>query len=252
MQKLPISLSKQAILQEIFRKSLILLIFVAVFLLFSEAGLAHYLWVETPMQVEPGESYEYEVFWGHLTDDPSERSVTEVNVYLLEQPGLLSQLEYRNEEDYLQGKVEPEQSGVQQVFAVRPAGVYQLSLNQFTARAINVYGEAEGIDRISPAGLPLEINLLNTPEEIIEGEELNLQANYQGKPLAKADITMRSIANPEQEEILTTDQEGRIEEVDSPDEPVLFNIEHNKEISGEKDGYEYEEINLYHTLFLGL
>lgn len=245
MQKLPISFSKKGI----FSKSLILLAAATVFLLFSEVGLAHYLWVEAPLQVESGDGYEYEVFWGHLTDDPSARSVTEVNVHLLEKPGLLSELDYHNEEEYLQGKVEPEQSGIQQIFVVRPADVYQFSLNQFTAKTISICGEADENKSISPAGLPLEINLLNSPREIIEGEELILQASYQGKPLAEASITMRSKADPEEEEVFLTDQEGKVEVIYSQNEPVLFNLEYTREISGEKDGYEYDYISLHHTLF---
>ncbi len=250
----------QVKLQQKITRSLIILTLSAVLLL--AGGLitvnsvsAHYLWIETPLTVETGEEAGFEIYWGHLDDDPADMTTTGVSVYLQSPAGLVSELDYQNRDIFLEGKFYSRQSGVQQLIVRRPAGVYQLSLNQFTARSLTLAAEdgeemSSPEDPVPPAGLPLEINPAGSPADIAEKNSIEFILTYLGNPLTDTEVILLTRESYDSPETFLTDQEGRFEADVPEQEALMLTVSHIIPAEGEHNGYEYDQIQLNHTFFL--
>lgn len=231
-----------------------LLLLTAILLTFTSVS-AHYLWIEAPLTVETGEEAGFEIYWGHLDDDPADMTTTGVSVYLQSPAGLISELDYQNRDNFLEGKFYSRQSGVQQLIVRRPAGVYQLSLNQFTARSLTLAAEnGEEMSRpegpVPPAGLPLEINPAGSPADIAEKDSMEFLLTYLGNPLPDTEVILLTRESYDSPETFLTDQKGRFEADFPEQEALMLTVSHIIPAEGEHDGYEYDQIQLNHTFFL--
>ncbi|MCK8826495.1 DUF4198 domain-containing protein [Natroniella acetigena] len=108
----------------------------------ASTASAHYVWIEAPTEVTEGETVSIDSFWGHMGDDRASFGTTEVNTFIQTPNGIIEEISFSNRGNFLTGRASLNDSGTYQVYAIRPASVYQRSLGQHTAKSyINVTGD---------------------------------------------------------------------------------------------------------------
>lgn len=231
------------------RLYLFLILGFAVLALLTTSASAHYLWVNTPVNARIGDTIDFQIYWGHLGYDTDDLTTTNVKTYLYRPDGIIEEISVSDKNNYLLGSAEVLVGGDYQIYAIRPASVYQEALYQFSAKGlIDVVAEEEIEAWNRPVGLPLEIVPQTKTHHLHVGTDFTIKVLYQGKPLPYADVTI--ITEKGDSDDITTDHSGRATFTFSEESDYLIEVMHVFNSEGVHNGNAYNSVGHIHVLFL--
>lgn len=234
-------------------KKFLIYSFVLFALLFivNSSVTAHYLWLETELETTQREALTINSFWGHLDDDTTNLTTTDVTKFIQNPDGIIKELSYEQKDNYLTASTDLNSVGSYQIYAIRPADVYQRSLNQFTAKSytqVEKTTEAKNWNKV--VGLPLEIILHTNPFTLEPNTEVEIEIRYLGQALADNEVSLVSSNNPEQETTATTDQKGKTTIKLEDNDNYLLTTDYELATNGTHNNRDYDNINHTHAVFL--
>ncbi|MEJ6951617.1 hypothetical protein [Natronospora cellulosivora (SeqCode)] len=167
-------------------KVLLLGIFV---LMFSVVSFAHCVWVEAPVQVNPGEEFEVLVYFADADDPIEERDMTELQLFLVDSNWNFEEIELIKEDTYQRAMLSIDQPGEHTLIAERvPSRWRTTEIRDFAKKSVLVGDNASYT--YQTVGIPLEVHLVESRMLSNDEREIVVEIYYEGELLTEGEIEL--------------------------------------------------------------